>query len=358
MGTDGEKIREAIALLTEAALTSRGAETSSITVEALSDRYSREVARHQRSAVDKERIRKTLVKYLGKRPVLSLTTEDIEAYRDERRERKTRLGKLASPASLNREISQLRASLNWAVKQRLIKYNPIALVSLEPEENVRRTKVRSEEDLMAIIGQLDTLTMRVLILMLIDCGCRRMEAVTLRWSQVFFDRKRAELWKAKATTKPRVFRLSERVMEGLRELQKGKKGAYVFASPRDKKRHISPSWALVQLQRAVEAAGVEAAPGENFTLHSFRHSFAYRSRVRDMLPEKMVMAQGGWSTRSAFDRYGIGDDVELDEMYKVADKNIASESDALREQRKSDRLLQVRQAAELKSLSDKRQGEK
>ena len=41
------------------------------------------------------------------------------------------------------------------------------------------------------------------------------------------------------------------------------------------------------------------------------------------------MKQGGWLTRSAFDRYGIGDEEELAEMYEVVDARIARETDRL-----------------------------
>lgn len=324
MPDDADKIRAALALLQEAALSGKATGPTSPTIEALSARYQREYARHQKSAVDKARIAKTLVRFLGDRPALSLSTADVENYRDRRRARRSRLNKPLSAASLNREIGQLRHLLNWSVKMGLIPHNPIVRVELEREDNIRRTKVRSEDDLKAILGQLGDSVMRALILMLIDCGCRRMEAITLRWDQVDFARARIELYKAK-NDDARVFKVSERVLAALRDLHRTKKGPWVFRSPRNPDQHIDPSWALKQFQRATEAASVWPAPGENFTLHTLRHTFAYRSRVRDRIPEKTAMKQGGWKTRSAFDRYGIGDDVELDEMFRVADANIAKE---------------------------------
>jgi integrase len=351
-----DKIKAALALLQEAALSGKAEKQSSPTVEALSARYLREYARHQKSANDKAKIAKILNRLLGSRPSLSLTNEDIEDYRDRRRQRPTRLGGPVSPGTLNREVSQLRHMLNWAVKLNLIPHNPIVKVEMEREDNVRRSMVRSERELRAILGQLDTSTMRALVLFLIDTGRRVTEAITLRWEQIDFKRSRVELWATK-NDDPSVFKFSRRAKAALLGLFKDKKGPWVFPSPTSSDRHIARSYALRKFQQACENAEVYPAAGDGkLHLHDLRHSMIWRSRVRDKAPEKMVMKQTGHKTRSAYDRYGIGDYDELDELYKIADENIEREErEALI--RKSASKLQVAKPAPLTPKSDKSQGQ-
>jgi len=307
-----------------------------ISFESLWARYWREFARHQKSRRDKDRIGKLLVKFFGARAAIEMTTADCEDYRDWRRRRQTRLGDVAQPGTLNRELSVLRHVFNWAVRGQILKYSPLTALEMEREDNVRKTKVRGEAELQLILAELSPLY-RALTLVLIDSGLRRMEAIALRWPSLDTKRGIIELFETK-NDEPRRPRLSARALAAVLALPRH--GQFVFASERkrDHGRHVNPTTALRHLQAACDRAGVAPAIGENWTLHALRHSFAYLRRVRDRIPEKSVMLQGGWKTRAAFDRYGIGDDTETEEMYRVIDANIAADERTLAATKESRRL--------------------
>jgi integrase len=88
-------------------------------------------------------------------------------------------------------------------------------------------------------------------------------------------------------------------------------------------KHLSPDATLRKFQRLCEKVGLHAEDGGKFHFHDLRHSFAYLTKVRDGIPEQLVMQQGGWKTRSAFDRYGIGGEEALADMYDRVDASIA-----------------------------------
>jgi integrase len=316
-------VRAALDVLTRAALGKKAAPPASPKIAALWLRYWREFARHQKSARDKKRIGELLLCRFGDREALTLTTADCEDYRDWRREQPTRLGGKAMPATLNRELAQLRHLLNWAVRLGLLKYNPIAFVKMEREHNVRRSQLRSEEDFQAMLVHLNT-TIRALAILFVDSGPRRMEAVNLRWDE--FDHKTGvmDLFDTKGD-EPRRPRMSKRALEAVLALPRISQ--HVFANWRPGPwygNRIDPGTALKHVQKAFKAAGVPPARGEAWGLHLLRHAYVRRSRVRDRLPERMVMKQTGHKTRVAFDRYGIGDDSELEEAFKIADANIGA----------------------------------
>lgn len=356
MAVEDDDVEAALAVLRRRLETApKSVQKASPTVTRLNDRYWREYARHQKSARDKKRIGDLLVLRFGAREALSLTTEDCESYRDWRRERPTRLGEVAKPATINHELSQLRHLLNWAARLRLLPYNPVALVKMEREHNVQRTKVRSEEDLDAILVHCNQ-TMAALVLVLVDAGLRRMEGIDLRWDE--FDHRTGvlELFDTK-NDEPRRPRLSKRSLAAVLKLPRI--SPWVFANWRRGPwyaKRIDPSTALKAFQRAAKQAGVVPSRGESWTLHKLRHTFLYRSRVRDKLPEKMVMKQSGHRTRAAFDRYGIGDDLETEEMFKVVDANIAQEMQREKERKAAHRALHVVKSAEGATDAKKTQG--
>lgn len=227
-------------------------------------------------------------------------------------------------------------ALNWGVRNGLLKYNPIAIVKLERENNARRSILRTEEDFQEALKFCNQ-TIRALAITFVDSGPRRMEVIGLRWDE--FDHRTGvlDLFDTK-NDEPRRPRLSKRALEAILALPRI--SPYVFANWRTGPwygNRVDPGTALRHIQRAFKLAGIPAARGERWNLHLLRHTYVRRSRVRDRLPEKTVMKQTGHKTRVVFDRYGIGDDTELEGAFQVADENIARELQELRELRKGPR---------------------
>lgn len=341
-----------------------GGKAGGITFSALWARYYREEGRYLGTARDVAKRGEYLLAAWGDRPAQQITTSDAETYRDQRKKQVTRRRRPPAPASINRELAIARRCLQWAVEQRpaLLPYNPLAGVTMEPENNVRRTKLRTEEELQRLLEHADP-TMRALILAQIDCGFRRMEVFSLQWTQIALVRYRdrageirvrpmVDLWRTKAARAGdinsdgrRRAALSDRTWQAICDLPRF--GRYVFCGREPNNQHsatwtprpdthLAPGATLQKFKRLVKKAGLQGVDGEPITFHTLRHSFAYLTRVRDHVTERSAMKQAGWKTRAAFDRYGIGDEDELSAMYETVDANIRAELARLASLKKPD----------------------
>lgn len=305
-----DQIRAAIALLTESAGDEPGP-----TVADLWERFAalyRHRLRSWRTQVQRWELH--VGPYFAARTASALTREDAEAYRDRRRA-ETVVGRErpTTPATRNREVALLVRVLNAAVENGHLTANPLHAVEPEQEAPPRQARVRSEDELRAILAECDP-PLAALVLALIDSGMRRLEMLGLRWDELDADRW-VTLTRTK-TTRPRRVRLSVRAYAAVDALPR--LSPWIFASRRTG-RPIVPDWMLKRFKRAVERAGVVGPNNEPITLHTLRHAFAYNSRRRAKLPEQVIMKMGGWRTRSAFDRYGISDEEETDEAWNVVD---------------------------------------
>lgn len=304
---------------------------------ALWQRYFREEGRKRDTVRDIARMGKNLCETFGDTPALELNASHCEDHRDRRRKQVTRLQRPPSPATLNREIACARHVLNWAVSEKLLPYNPIAGAQMEQEHNVRQTTVKNEEMLERILDHCDDM-IRAIVLAFIDSGFRRMELLRARWDQLDMRSGVVELYSGETKNdEPRRPRLSKRALEAIGKLPRISK--WIFANQRVGwmyyGRPYNPRWLYKRFEIAVADARVEGATRadgtkEKITFHTFRHSFVYLRRVRDRIPERSVRRLGGWKTNAAFERYGIGDDQESEEAYRVIDENISIERERLK----------------------------
>jgi integrase len=328
---DHDRIRAAAQLLVDAALASGPPKPAGPPFARLWERYfAADVKEQLRSAKDIARIGRQLVAAWGDRPSGSLSTEDAAAYRIERTKTQTRRLRPPAAQTLDNELSQARRCLNWAVKEKLLVYNPLANLELVRPDNARKSKVKTEGDLKALLDACDEVSpdghLRALVLVYIDSGLRRMEAINLQWPQLeVWEREGVhfgvvELFRTKSRnkkTKRRRSGLSPRALQAILDLPRV--GRHVFANPRTKQRY-NPRWLYRLFERAVVASGLEGIDGEKICFHTLRHSFAYLRRVVDKVPERSVMRQGGWSDPKVFHRYGIEDDEEILSMFEAIDR--------------------------------------
>lgn len=256
---------------------------------------------------------------------LSITSEVVEKVRSALRSRVNQHGKCNSPATVNRHLIVLRRLLNWAVETKRIPYNPIGTLRMEPENNVRQTVIRTEEDFQRLLSACDPWN-RALALVYFDGGLRRMEGFNLRRDQL---RRKPDggasvtLGLGAHPTKsghPRNVRLTRRAVEALDALPA--RGQYFFARP-DGLATYSVRYLYRRFREAAERCGIKPAPGETLTYHALRHSFAYVRRAVDHWPESRIMSAGGWRTHAAFDRYGIVDETEMDEAVAEVEQRIS-----------------------------------
>lgn len=259
---------------------------------------------------------------LENRPALTVTTDIVEEVRRTLRSTVSRRGKVYSAATVNRHLIVLRRMLNWAHETRRIPYNPLASLAMEPEKNIRKGKLRTEDELQRLLAHC-TPYVKAIVLVLFDGGLRKSELFNMRRDQVFPKPTGGAILELSAeetkTDEPRRPHLTRRSYEALEALPNN--GVYYFTR-KDGKRYC-PRYLYERFRIACIAAGFDKIQGDTITLHSLRHSFDYVRRVRDKWPARLTMKQGGWKTNICEMRYGSSDDDELTEAMEPVDERLS-----------------------------------
>lgn len=222
-----------------------------------------------------------LLRLLPSRPD-RITRQVVEAYRVTRR----REG--ASNATINREVSVLKAMLNRAVDWEWLPRNPLTRFKPLPEPP-ERIRYLEPAQFRAILTEL-TPPLRILTLASCLTLLRLSELLSLRWEQL--DGSGLEVpvkgrrLKCLPLTPPLVSLLSR-----LPRL-----GPYVFTNPATLKPYtragVKASW-----QRACRRAGVK-----DFRFHDLRHQGA--TLLYELgYDEGMIKRIGGWRSTAAMERY-------------------------------------------------------
>lgn len=307
-------------------------------------RYFKAEGRHLKSSSVVAWRGRMLLEAWRTRPTLACDVEAAEAYRDLRMSSPTRQGDAPKPATVNRELACARRALQWALEHRpqLLPYNPLAGVAMADEDNVRHSRIETEADLQRLLEHADPLE-RAAILLYVDCGPRRMEVLSLQWSQLLMlhgRRPMIQLWDTKGG-EPRRIGISMRAFEAVQALPRADRYIFVGRAPGRYRggneapirpgTHLSADSFCKRFQRLCVRASVLGPDGKPFTIHDLRHTFAFRSSVLFQIPEKVAMKQGGWKTRSAWDRYGIESDEERAMLYDAIDAGIQEQVRAVRQ---------------------------
>ena len=138
-----------------------------------------------------------LIPWFGERDAKKITTEDIEAFKEERSgaARKVRIGdgkikdlKVAvRPATVNRNLSALSALFTFGIKRKRVKENPCAHVERLREDN-KRDRFLSKEEISRLLSECKTDHLRLAVLVSLEAGLRLEGCITLRWSEIDFER--------------------------------------------------------------------------------------------------------------------------------------------------------------------------
>ena len=182
---------------------------SSITVDELIKRYTKEVVPKFKGSNPALYRCKTLRRLLGKYRVAELTPATLASYRDERLQ-------TIQPNSLRREFGLLSAAINtaaidWGIS---IPSNPVQFVRVPKfdDRRVRRLEDGEEERL------LDTAPPQYqrYIILAIETAMRRSELLRMRKSHIDFD-KRTLLIPVTKNGKPRTIPLSTKAIKAIRD---------------------------------------------------------------------------------------------------------------------------------------------
>jgi len=248
-------------------------------------------------------------------PIDQITAAKLEQWRTQQKQER---GKKAS--SLNREITALKASINWAVSMGIIKDNPMGKLKSLPERDsnkiIRYLSADERARLMAALNEREKEmrqerknhnkwlkernlkelplyehfvdNLKPMILLSLSTGIRKGALFGLEWRDVNFSERiltlRAEIEKAEKT---RYIPMNDTVCNVLSKLkeQSGKifPSALVFPSPKTGEK--------INTCKTVWGRLLKRAKIENFRWHDMRHDFASQlvmagvdlNTVRDLL---------------------------------------------------------------------------
>jgi integrase len=207
---------------------------------------------------------KRLVEHFGAARIRSITYSAVDAYRLKR------LAEGLSIASVNRELALLRSIFNFAKQEWIITRTPFEmgepLISAADETKRSRTLSREEEErlLLAFSEDSPRAHIRPLVIASLDCGARKKELLTLRWSDVDIEGGVITLRAFNTkTARQRRLPISARLKDELQRLQPtaGDPSTLVFNSCNLQK----------HFQAALRIAGID-----DFRWHDMRHCFASR----------------------------------------------------------------------------------
>lgn len=223
---------------------------------------------HHKSSDDTIRHLKYWKERLGAYALVHLTPEKLGKERQLLIDTPTEKGTKRAPATVNRYIASLSASLTYACRQlRWIDDNPcFNLIKLKEAKGRDRVLTDAEiSKLLASCRQSKSPYLYCIVLMSLTTGARQGEILGLEWRDVDFDNKLAHLKETK-NGRPRSISLADSVIDELRALYEVRNPAktLVFASKTAFGR-IDPKKAW---NEALKRAGIEDCHA-----HDMRHTF-------------------------------------------------------------------------------------
>lgn len=210
---------------------------------------------------------------------------------------------LASPrssATLNRYTDWLRRVLNWAIKQKRLRENPVLSIDRKPEDEAPITQYSLEQE-ARLIEQLNPEEVDMLRLALLT-GMRRANQFSLLKSEVNLGQG-VILIPTTKNRRPRIIHLSEEGKEILRrQMARNLDSPWIYPGKRNPERPLNARWWYTsRFKPACKRAEIPVDTIRQLW-HVARHTFG--SRMASLqYKEKAIMDAGGWSSSKAAQRY-------------------------------------------------------
>jgi integrase len=224
--------------------------------------------------------------FFGKKKLREITYGDLLIYRERRFKLPTQYNRQRTMASWNREAAVLRRIFNIACQQGWILKNPFhcgdPLIIVSAER--RREKILTVTEEVRLLEACDSHPYRShlksLLIFLIDTGCRKGEALKLRWRSVCFD---SRVISIEATT-TKTLRSRQVVMT---ERLYGEFALLYESSLKDADTNVFSITNNVRKSFAsvCSIAGIKHGGIDGLTLHSLRHTAATRLVQSGMNPQ-------------------------------------------------------------------------
>ena len=225
-------------------------------------------------------------------------------------------GKGRSYATINRYTDWLRHVLNWAIKQKRIRENPVLAIERKPEEEAPIFQYSVEQE-AKLIEQLNAEEIDLLRLAILS-GLRQGNQFPLRKERINLGHGIILIPRTK-NRKPRVVHLAEETKELVRrQMARHMESPFLFPGTRNSQRSLNARWWYSKrFKPACERAGIPVVDVRQLW-HALRHTFG--SRLASLqYKENSIMAAGGWTSSKAVQRY-----VHLyDETLKNAAERLA-----------------------------------
>ena len=206
-----------------------------------------------------------------------------------------------TPATINRQLAQLKNLFNEAVRNEILVKSPAQFIGFLKENN-ERDRVLSDEEFQSLLS-VATQPLNGILLMAYYTGMRRGEILGLTWDRV--DLKKKILYLRPEDTKtdePRKIPINETLYEYLKQQNKVRllHEPHVFTYKQAPIKEFKNSFAT-----ALEKAGIE-----NFRFHDLRHTFVTNMRKAG-IHDFVTMAITGHKTMEMFQRYNTVDEADL-----------------------------------------------
>lgn len=214
----------------------------------------------------------------------SIKYVDLETYRNNLRQKKTKRDGLRKDASVNREMSCLHHLMSKAVEWDMMERNPFERgKTLLLKENNKRLRFLSEDEIKTLIIECPKHLRRVVVCAL-NTGMRRGEILSLRWSQV----RNGFIYLEKTkTNESRQIPINDTLGEAFKEIRReqgpGREHVFTYApgehnlkgkAPVRERKKLAPVPENVLGVKHAFVSSVKRAGIQDFKFHDLRHTFA------------------------------------------------------------------------------------
>lgn len=238
---------------------------------------------------------KRLKSFFGNMPLLRITPELVNEYRQERIARDE-----VSERTVNRDLQELKTMFNQIIackRWRRVLENPVSYVKLAKERNerIRYLEYGEIQKLLSAAGD----HLRPIVLTALHTGMRRGEILNLLWTDVDFKNDSVHVRESK-NGEGRFIPLSAELRKTLQSLPSRFLGGYVFPSylPRRARKEsnaVGQQFPFVDLKNGFSSA-LKTAGISDFRFHDLRHTFASQmvmsgaelNTVRELLGHKSI----------------------------------------------------------------------
>jgi integrase len=211
---------------------------------------------------------KHLFPFFENKDILKITQSDIEKYQNERRlfilnlpKNKNKRDSEISFRSVNIEITTLHNFFNYCIKKGIIDKNPA--LGIKRLNELSRLKTLSNEDINKLIAGATNKLTKDIITFLIYTGCRKGEALNLKWDDVDLKNDVISI-KGTKTKYDRYIPISKSLKAILSNVEKNQDCLYVFNKNGAKLSDFKRSF-----KTACKYAGLK-----DLRIHDLRHVFA------------------------------------------------------------------------------------